>query len=107
PVEQPRQLEPAPHPKHGTDVPVRQRALDLERVGGRQELLAPQRAAHQLDRLPRQAGEVGERLVSHLAALPVAAAKQVRLIHAPLILPLRRYYMNSPTTPVLLHESDR
>src|SRR5712691_12448142 len=77
---------------------MRQRAADLEAIHGREELLAPQRAAHQLNRFPRQPGEVGERLVLDLAALTVGAPQQVRLVHTPLMLPPRRYYMNSPTT---------
>jgi hypothetical protein len=47
-----------------------------QRLGGGEEALAPQRAAHELDRLRRQPGEVGERLVAHLAALAVGTAQQ-------------------------------
>ena len=62
--------------------------------------LARQRRTHRLDRLGRQVGEVGQRLVLHLAVLPVRAAQQGGLVDLVLVVPTRRYHSVLLAAPV-------
>ena len=69
--------EPAHRPEHGGDMAVRQRAGDLEALGGeRHEGLPGQHPAQALDLRLRPVGDVGERARLDLAALAIALAQQ-------------------------------
>ena len=94
PLEQARKPQPAGHRQHAGRMPVRQRALQLERIRRGQKLLALQAAPNQLDQVVGQVGEVGQRLLPDLAALAVAAAKQVGDVLLPFPLPARRDHMH-------------
>ena len=84
---------------HGGDVPVRRRGGDPHRLPGRDQPLALQGGLDRGHRLGRQRGQVRERLVPDLGAVPVGAADQDRLIHS--LLPgLRRI---PPPVPGYMH----
>jgi hypothetical protein len=66
-----------PSHQHRFHVPVRNRADDPKGLAGREERFAPRATANDLDHVLRQMGEVAQRFMEHLAALPVATAEQI------------------------------
>ncbi len=97
--EHPLQPEPARRAQHRGDMPVRQRALDPQRLLGGHERLTGKSPLDQLDHVPRQVREVAERLVLDLAALAVAAPQQRRLVHLPLVVATRRRHVHRTRSP--------
>jgi hypothetical protein len=93
-IQHPRQLQPTTSPKHRGDVPVRERALHLERLLARDQDLAGQRAAQRVKRRRRQLGDIRDRLVTDPLALADRAADQVRLIHPLAVSPSDRGYVH-------------
>ena len=86
-VHQPGQLQPPRHRKRRDHVPGGQRALDLEGVTEQADRLAAQPRPHQLDQLLGQMGDVPDRLVADLPALPIRAPQQVGDVLPTLALP--------------------
>jgi hypothetical protein len=89
-------------------VPVRLRALDLERLVEVDQHPAREHLADRVDDLDRQVREVPEVLVADLAALPKAAAQQVGRVHRP-ALPLRLDcgYVSLAATPRHYRQNSR
>jgi hypothetical protein len=82
--EQRRQPQFHRHGVRGGDVAVRRRRGDRDRLPGGHQPLALQGGLDRGHRLGRQRRQVRQRLVPDLAAVPVSAADQHRLIHPPL-----------------------
>ena len=98
-IQQPREIQPTTSPKHRGDVPVRQRALNLERLVARDQSLAGQRAAQRVERRRRQLGDIRDRLVTDPLAFADRAADQVRLIHPLAVSTSDRGYVHRSARP--------
>ncbi len=77
--------------------------LGVEVLAGQDVGLAGQRLADQLDRLRRQIGEVGERLVLHLAVLAIGMAQENGLVDLVLMLTTRSRNMHCTDLPSHKH----
>ena len=93
------QTELPGHGADGGDVAVGQGPLDLEALTGGHQRLAGQAGPHRGDRLGGQVREVGQRLGLYLAALPVRATQQYRLVDLVLVVPTSCHHMDRTTTP--------
>jgi hypothetical protein len=71
--------------KDGLDVAVGKGAVDLESGAGRQELLAGEGEANEIDEVWREMGDVAEGLVLDLGADAEGATEQVGLIDLALV----------------------
>jgi hypothetical protein len=80
------EAELAEQAEDGSDVSVGQAAANLE-AAGREEALAGEAAADQVDDVVREVGEVADGLVLDLAALAEGAAQQVGLVDLALVVP--------------------
>jgi len=96
-TDQPLQIEFAQHPEHRRDVPVRQRAQDLELLVEVDQPPAGEHRPQPVDHPLLQVREVPDRLVLDLAALAVGAAEQRGRVLRPFVVATRDGYVNLST----------
>ena len=100
PADQSLQIEPAQRAQHRGDVPVRQRAFDLEVLIEVDQHPSGEHRPDRLDDGQRQVREVAQVLVADLAALAVGAPQQVgRVLLPALALRLDCGYVSRAATP--------